>query len=221
MHDRQIAILEALDKAKAFLTENWALLPKEVDLTNMRTWHHEATEVLTAYATDQDVGDRAARMATARLHDLRMRLRREHMEPIAIIARLMLRGAPEFGALQMPACGLRGELLLARARTMLDAARTYRDTFRKYGLPATFIDDFQAAIDMIDESMTDRELNRARRAKATHGLKAAAREGRVVLQVLDVLVMQATREDESLWSAWQEARLIRGSSVMERAPRRA
>jgi hypothetical protein len=208
MKDKQIAVLDAVQRAQRFLEENAALLTG-ADLAAGRRRLDEVVTTFTGHALDQDVGERGAKGETAKQRQLRVKLRREQMEPIAVIARRNLRSVPEFTALQMPKPSVRGQALIASARGMADAATVHKDTLVTQGLPSSFLDDFKAAITKLEGSLSDREKNRTRRVGATKGLDLEEKHGRTVLSVLDALVQQALGDNESLLRAWQGARLIR------------
>src|SRR5204862_6657855 len=131
--------------------ENAALLTG-ADLAAGRRRLDEVVATFTGHALDQDVGDRGAKGETAKQRQLRVKLRREQMEPIAVIARRNLRSVPEFPALQMPKPAVRGPAFIASARGMADAAVIHRETLEAHGLPSTFIDDFKAAVAKLEGS---------------------------------------------------------------------
>lgn len=131
------------------------------------------------------------------------------------LVRLTLRETPEFHAFRMPKLAVRGWELIAHARVTAEVAAIYKDVFFKHGLPSSFLDDFESAITKLEESVREREHNLLRRTNATHELALAAKRGRVVLTVLDALVRQATRDNESLLRAWESARAIRRKPVSE------
>jgi len=163
---------------------------------------------------DQDVGDRGARNGTAKQHQLSTKLRKQ-MQPIAVIARLMLRATPEFHAFRMPKQAVRAWVFMAHARVMAEAAAIYKDVFFKHGLPSSFLDDFESAITKLEESVREREDSLWQRRSATHHLALATKQGRAVLAVLDGLVRQAAGDNESLLRAWESARPIRRKPVSE------
>lgn len=115
MKDRQIAVLDAVQRAQRFLDENAALLTG-ADLAAGRHRLDEVATTFTAHALDQDVGDRGSKGETAKQRQLHVKLRREQMEPISVIARRNLRSVPEFTALRMPKPAIRGQAFIASAR---------------------------------------------------------------------------------------------------------
>ncbi len=204
----QDALSNALSGAQGFLDENEAQLAG-VDFTAARKRLDEVAASLSSHAFDQDVGDRGALAETAKQRQFRDKLRQEQMEPIALIARRNLRTAPEFTALQMPKPSTRGPAFLASGSGMADAATIHKDTLIAHGLPATFLDDFKAAIAKLSESLTVRQKNVSQRVKATEGLSVEEKKGRTVLRVLDALVKQAVGDNAALLRQWKSARLIR------------
>jgi hypothetical protein len=209
MKDRQNAVLDAVQRAQQFLDENAALLTGVVDLAGARHRLDDVATSFTGHAFNQDVGARGAKGETAKQRQLRVKLRRQQMEPVALIARRNLHTVPEFVGLQMPKPTLRGHAFLASARAMADAATIHTDTLVAQGLPSTFIDDFKAAVTKLEGSLADREKNLNRRVGATKGLTLEEQNGRTVLSILDALMEQALANNESLLQAWQTARLIR------------
>jgi len=208
MRKRQNAVLEALLRALQFLIENAALLTG-VDFTAARQRLDAVIASFNTHAFDQDVGVRVAKGETSKQRQLRVKLRKEQMEPIALIARRNLRSTPEFAALQMPKPTVKGQAFLASANGMADAATIHHDTLVTHGLPATFLDDFKAAVGKLGTSLTNRDSSRTRRVGATKGLSVEEQNGRVVLSILDALVQQAAANNQTLLSAWQSARKIR------------
>jgi hypothetical protein len=90
---------------------------------------------------------------------------------------------------------------------------SYRDILVARGLPATFLDDFEAAVTEIEESLSERQWNRAKRLEATQALAFVERDGRAVLRVLHALVRRAVGQNETLLRSWQTARLVYSSTT--------
>jgi hypothetical protein len=209
MKYRQNATLDALLRAQRFLDDNSALLTGGVDLASARKRLDDVATSYTAHAVDQDTGIRGAKGETAKQQQLRITLRQQQMEPVAVIARRNLRTTPEFASLQMPKPSVVGQAFLASTSGMAKAATIHQDTLVAHGLPSTFLDDFKAAIAKFEGSLKDREVNRNQRIAATKGLDVQEKEARTVLSVFDALMKQALADNESLFRAWQAARLIR------------
>src|SRR5438270_11500302 len=142
----QNAVLAALKRVQLFLDQYAAILANLVDLTAARKRLDDVVASFADHAYNQDTGDRGAKGETAKQRQLRVKLRSQQMEPIALIARKNLRTTPEFASLQMPKPSVAGEGFIASAKAMADAATVHKDTFTEHGLSSTFIDDFKASI---------------------------------------------------------------------------
>jgi hypothetical protein len=208
MRTEQNAVFSALQRAKPFIEENAAQLTSVVDLTAVRRRLDDVIARFTTHAFDQNVNDRDVKGESAKQRQLRLTLSTDVMRPVAEVARRNLRTVPEFKALQMPRHAVTGPAFIASAKGMADAAATHKDTLIERGLPADFLDQFQAALGKLEASMSDREQSRTRRMGATKGLAFQEQEGRSVLKVLDALVRRALRGNESLLGTWAGARAI-------------
>ena len=209
MNFLQNAVFAALKRVQLFLGEYAAVLSAIVDLTAARKKLDDVVASFADHAYNQDANDRSVKGETAKQRQLRMQLRSERMQPIALIARKNLRTTPEFAALQMPKPSVRGEGFIASANAMADAAAIHKDTFIAHGLPSTFLDDFKAAIPTLADSMGVRENDFNKRLAATKGLAAQEQQGRLVLGVLDKLVKPALGTNDALLRGWEGARQIR------------
>jgi hypothetical protein len=218
MKHQQDAVLDALLRSQRFLEEHAGSLTGVVDLAAARKRLDDVVASFTAHALDQDVGSRGAKGETAKQRQLRTKLRKQQMEPVAVIARRNLRTTPEFAALRMPKRSVVGQAFLASARGMADAATIHRDILVAQGLPSTFLDGFKGAIAKFETSLKDREKSRTRRIGATKGLDVEEKQGRTVLSVLDALAQQALADNQALLQAWQSARLIRRKAGTSAAP---
>ena len=208
MREEWLGQRDALQRARCYLDETSGLLLGTVDFTGARRCLDELLTIFTEQSTEQEAGHIGARDGTAERHKLHVKLRKEHMEPIAAIAQLTLWDVPEFVTLQMPKARGASEFL-ASARAMANAAAIHKEAFVNRGLPPTFLDDFESAIATLEEASSDREQNLVRRARATQKLKQAAKQTSVTLRVLDALVRQAVGDNETLMRGWQAARFIR------------
>ena len=206
MLGRQNGVLSALQGAEPFLTEHADALTG-VDLV---TAHQRLDDVITSFTThavEQNANDRTARGETAKQQQLRQTLRTDVMRPVAEIARRDLRTTPEYKALQMPRHVV-GPAFIASANGMLQAATIHKDALISRGMPTDFLDQFQAGITKLEESMSQREKSRTRRIGATQGLLFQEQEGRSVLKVLDAQVRRALRGNAALLATWEAARTI-------------
>lgn len=211
MKYRELAVIDALQRAQSWLTEHKAEFAdvKAADFGRMEKKVDEVLTRLMMQGVDQDLGDRGSKGETAKQRQLRLDLRAEWMKPIAVIARRNLRTAPEFKALQLPRASTVGQGFIASARGMAAAAVVHREALVGYGLPESFVEDLEKAVDEFEASLAERDRNRIRRVGATKGLETETQEARTVLAVLDARVRRWAKENETLQRKWESARLIR------------
>src|SRR5690348_6592850 len=181
MLSRQNAVSSALQRAQGFCTD-YADQLTGVDLTAVRKRLDEIVASFTTHAVEQNASDRDVKGESAKQQQLRITLTTDVMRPIAEVARRNLRTVPEFKALQMPRRRVSGPAFIANAQGMAQAATIHKETLIERGLPADFLDQFQAGLTQYEASVSEREKSRTRRMGATKGLGFQEQEGRSVLK---------------------------------------
>jgi len=202
MRTTQGSMLASLRAAKAFLDTNAAALGGVVD-TGARKRLDDAIATLTDHVATQTGSNLAAQGATQRHYSLRQILLRDHMLPIARIARADLPVSPAIEPLRMPKGKPTAERLAAAAYGMAKAAEPYASVFVAAGMSDDFIKQLTDAADALLSSLGDRTENRGARAGATAGLKARLTEGRRIVGVLDAFVKTALRDNPALLANWK------------------
>jgi hypothetical protein len=211
MNKRSEHLIQALDRVEGYLTRNRDAMQGVVNA--------EAYQYLTASRDRmgvrmkaQDAFAREAQSSATTTAVLKEQLLREHMRPIATVARARLQAVGELGALTVSTHGKRRGTLVSAGYGMAEAARKYEQTFLTAGLPPDFIARLIAATDAFREAMTTQSQWRAQRVQATTGLVEEARVARGALQVLDALVRARVREKELL-AGWRQHRRVTVPSV--------
>ncbi len=210
MRTDQNAVLDSLVRAQQFLAMHGESLPGVLPST--RTQLADAITELSALAVTQDTGARGSRGETSRQRALRLALRRNHMTPVAAVAKLMLRDVPEFSALKLPPVHGSVRTAVSAAYAMANAAEAHAQTLMDNGLSATFIADLRSAAAQVNESLNDRIQHQGRRTGATAGLVAGEKRGRAVLGVLDAVIKGHIGHNEPLLAEWTAARHLRRKS---------
>jgi hypothetical protein len=100
--------------------------------------------------------------------------------------------------------------VLAKARLFIEEARPRETAFVELGLAPTFISDFTALVDQLDEAVAVRLNGRGWRLKAQTGIENALRSGADAIANLDVLVPNALHDDPVREGHWRGARRIEG-----------
>lgn len=138
----------------------------------------------------------------------------EYMKTIAHAARRVTRPEPGENPFRLP----RRRTLpaeIATARAFIVEAEKRQAPFIALGLPPTFVSDFRALVDELQQAVAVRLNSKTVRRHAQAGIQAALAQGFDAVQDLDVVVAMATRQDPARFAAWQTARHVegRGSST--------
>jgi len=193
--------LTSLRAVASFLEANTQRLG-DVAASGTRTKLDETIVALSSHVTDQVATDIAARGATRKLAGLRTALIRDHMKPIARIARCELPSSPELAPLKCP----RGRPTIARlaaaATGMANAAEPFAHVFVGAGLPADFIRRLIIAANTLNDVVNERQQLAGARVGATRGLRTQLSRGRGLVQVLDAFIQSALSDDPATCQNW-------------------
>ena len=217
MQTTQGSVLESLRAVQTFLSDNGDKLA-DVVKTGARQKLDDAIVELTTHATDQQGSHLAAQGNTKKKRTLQIILRRDHMAPIARIARAELPPVPEVEPLKMPKGRPTAERLAALADGMAKAAAPFTDTFVSAGLPSDFIAQLNAATNAMVSEVNQRNQNRGKRGGATTGLKQKLGRARRIVHVLDAFIQTALKDDPALLSSWNIVKRVRRPSTRPATP---
>lgn len=162
-----------------------------------------AIGALRGHVTDQTGKAVEAQGLTRKAATLRTALVRDHMRPIARIARADLATVPEFQELRVPKANVSPAKVYAAALGMAQAAQVHVSTFVAAGLPVDFIAQLTTAADTMIAALENRASAQGKRRGATTGLSQMIREGRNVVHVLDALITTALQNDPVLLANWK------------------
>src|ERR1041385_6811193 len=211
MNPRQGRTLLALYAVDVFLDSNEDRLPKTC-ATGMRTRFKRALAELELHIQVQ-AGATLSAIGLTRAKDAkREALIRDHMAPIARIARLEVTNHPALAALKMPRGAPGTAKLLAHANGMAATAADHRQVFVDAGLRASFVEDLLSAVDDVFSTLTERSERRGAQSGATRGLAASLKACTAYKAVLASFVETEARRDTSLLTNWRAVqRIPRGS----------
>jgi hypothetical protein len=212
MQTSQGSVLESLQAVQTFLTDNADKLGAVVK-TGARQKLDDAIVELTTHAEEQQGSHLAAQGNTQEKRSLQLVLRRDHMAPIARIARADLPPTPAVEPLKMPKGRPTVARLAALADGMANAATPLADTFISAGLPTDFIAQLRAATTAMVASVAERNQNRGKRGGATTGLKQKLGRARRIVHVLDAL-----KDDQVLLSSWNIVKRVRRNTNRPATP---
>ena len=163
---------------------------------------------LTNHASDQTGSFIESKSSTLGKGSLRRALLRDHMAPIASIARAELPLTPEVAPLRMPRGRPTSAKLAAAAEGMAKAAAPYASVFIDNGMPADFIARINAAAEALNNSLADHTDIRAKRRTATAGVKATITSGRKLVNILDKYVKSALKDNPVLLEGWNNVKRV-------------
>jgi hypothetical protein len=136
----------------------------------------------------------------------------DYMKAIALVARRVTEPDTKANRFRMPRRrSLKIELSTARA--FVEGAAERRDEFVRYGLPPTFISEFEALVDQLQDAMDTRVSSKTMRREAQQGIVTELARGLRAVRDLDAAVVVATRHDPIRLAAWQAARRIEGQGA--------
>ncbi len=168
---------------------------------------------LEEQGTAQSAGGSAARTSTGAKRAAREELRQQ-MAAISETARAMESARPGLAAsFRMPNTN-GDQALLTAAGAFVEAAEPLKNEFIRHELPATFLEDLNAARSAFESALSSQNQNTGRRVTATAAIEAVIERGRQIVRELDAIVSNKYRKDHATLAAWESA------SRVERLPRK-
>jgi hypothetical protein len=207
MQTRQGNVLQSLRNVQSFLHDNAAVLDAVIH-TGARRRLDDAITQLAAHASAQDANDIASQGSTRQQRALRTVLQRDHMSPIARIAKVDLSDTPAIEPLRMPKGRPSTERLASAAYGMAKAATPFAPVFVAAGLPSDFVARLKGASDDMISAVSERAQTRGKRSGATRGLAHKLTEGRKVVHILDAFVKTALKRDGPLLASWERVKRV-------------
>lgn len=169
---------------------------------------------LRDYATSQVSGQRLSQAEKEKQEELVRRLRERHLRPIAAIAKATLSQSPGIGrALRMPAGNLGVFGLLSAARSIRTSIALYEPVFVRNGRPADFLEQLDAAIAALGESVDGRGGYVRRHVGAKAGIQKELKRGRRAVEMLDSIVRVAFEGNDVVLAEWEIAKRVQSLPV--------
>lgn len=219
MQITQASMLQSLRAVRSFLDTNASRLGG-IGKTGASKRLDDAIAELVAHAENQSGSILKAKGSTQEQNKIRVELLRDHMKPIARIAKADLPGTPNIEPLSMPKSWYKGERLAAAAKGMAQTAAKFAPTFIAAGLPEDFAERLHAKAEAMVATIEDRTTSQNHRVGATKGLKVKLTEGRKVVDIIDAFVQTVLKDDPILRAQWNSIRrvqLVRGGRPVSQA----
>jgi hypothetical protein len=207
MNRRQARTLLSLYAVDVFLEAHKDKLPVATS-TGMCERFGRTLAELELHVRTQAAAPLVAEGLTRAKDAMRGALLRDHLAPIARIARLESARYPALAAVKMP----RGEpgvaKLLAHAAGMASVAREYEGAFISAGLRPTFVEELESAIAEIEATLAVRSDRRGLRAGATRGLRTSIAACAKYKAVLHAFIERDARGDAQLLGYWRSIKQV-------------
>jgi hypothetical protein len=178
----------------------------------------EVVEGLGSFSTHQVAGRRQREGETARTRALTTTLRREHLAPITEIARTCLvdplgkEKLPEMQkVLRLPRFGISPVTLVSEARAMRGTAAQHEARFVESGMPPDFIQQLDAAIEALSQSISGKARSLGRQVGGRAGLEKEIKRARQVVAGLDAIIRRAFGDNPEVLEEWRVARRMKGA----------
>ena len=210
MNTTQTRVLASLRTADAFLDDNAARIAGKLKPA-LRARLTVAMTGLASIITEQQSLTRAVTGSARDRAATRTALVRDHMAPIARVAKLELSSTPAIAQFTLPKTRLSTEKLAAAANGMAKAAVPYTDVFIAAALPDDFVAQLTAATDAMLTFNQQRAANANRRTGMTSGLGAKLKEARVIVRAVDAIVRSVLTDDPILLATWESASRVQQS----------
>jgi hypothetical protein len=139
---------------------------------------------------------------------LRKELRSLHLGAIVSMARGLKGKVPGMGVFKMPSDRSKPETLLQHAQSVRVTASPYRAVFVEHGLPADFLEQLDASIAALKQSVDARGAARSGLSEATTGLKAEFALAVQIAKTMDASLTHVLKSDASLMQSWRQAKRI-------------
>lgn len=207
MENTQGNCLQSLLNVQAFLADHAERFPDVMRAGTRRKLDALVAEV-GRLVVEQERSRLVERGLTKRIQVLRRAVLRDHMTPIARIARAELLEMPVVEPLRLPKARVTSPQLAAAAKGMAEAAAPHAGVFVSAGLSHDFVRELEAAADVLLGALSDRAQRRGSRRGATDGLRNGLSAGRRLVHVLDALVQRALDDDETLLAHWNNVKRV-------------
>ncbi|HVZ47485.1 MAG TPA: hypothetical protein VG916_01765 [Gemmatimonadaceae bacterium] len=199
LHDQQ-EMVNVLDRAAEFAKEFQTELGSGVGVTNLEA----ARAALVAEGREQVGADKAKLAGTRTKNDFREELYGRHMVPISRIARTRWDKipVPKMEDFRVPERGASDVTLLEAARAMATVSAEYFEVLRP-DLGNDFVDQLNASITALHDSILARDNHRFRRSRATTAIDLRVKEARRVLAVMTSVVERTFTDRPELVKEWR------------------
>jgi hypothetical protein len=213
MDDKETNRFEMFLGVREFRTTEAARFPAGSYALELATTLDGIIDALETNASAQASGMRAVQEGGTSKAAARDELRRD-LEAISRTARIMAMTMPGLeDRFRMPR-DVKDQELLTVARIFAEDALPLQAEFVKRGLPANFIDDLNADIEVFEQSVARKIQGTEAHVAASAAIDELIERGTKVVRELDVMMRNTLADDPATLAAWMSA------SHVKRPPRK-
>ena len=192
--------LDRLDRVYAFSQQH---LTEVKGYTEAVTQLGEQLSRVRELTMQSEAGDLAEDAFTAQKTVLRRVIEEDQLEHIVRIAHSVTPSDPELKKrFKMPQPGISLLAFLPAARAMAAEAASRKALLVGEGLPETFVEELNAALDGFEKAVNEKTTGRASHVGARAELKALTQEMGLLVRRLDSINRYRFRNDHELLAAW-------------------
>lgn len=203
MQTKYAQVLAGMRNGSRFLDENWALLP-QVNAAGGRSKWDQVVARLAELGMRQDAHRMSARGGLTHEQKAARDLRRKYMIPTVRLARALVPAASQLAAVSVPRLRSNSTLLATQARALAESVAPYRQILHEGGLPASFVEDLNAAAKALEDAVAQKKLHQVGRVGATENIDFEVNEARVQVQVIDGMVAAALSDGHPELQEWNQ-----------------
>jgi hypothetical protein len=199
--------LEMATRVRDFLRAHPTESPEATALATLE----ELLQRAEALAAQQRAGVLATRSAAKQREKLRTALQTKLLRYLAGVGAVAAKETPELAEqFHLPPAGASHQAFLTAARGMLEEATAQKDLLVSRGMSETLLDDLQAALTELENTLEASRTGRREHVGASADLQAVAAQITEQVRLLDGLVRYRFGDQPELMGSWASARNVLG-----------
>jgi len=199
-------VMEALDRADRWFDENGVIFSANTALDTQ----HQALKATIArakqHATRLDARF-GLKVITCKDQDAFRRRIVVQLRDVAQLARRLRKTVPGIGALVAPTLRLGATNFLTSAESFMEKAAIYAQVLIEHGMSSDFVTSIKAELKQFEDVLTTSRVARSDQVTAAVSLKRELKDGRAILDIMDVGISRALRDrDPGTLAGWKAAK---------------
>jgi len=198
--------MQALVGSDRWLDENGIVVTASAAVDTQHRALKESIARAKHYATRQDVRLAPKVITTKDKDTLRQRITAE-LRDVAQLSRRLRKTIPGVGALVAPKSSLGSTQFLRNAESFMEKATIYAGVLIEHGMSPDFVTSIKGELQQLEDALTTRQAAKSDRVAAKVSLDQELKDGRAIVDILDVSVKRALRDsDPGKLAGWQAAK---------------